>query len=71
MYVSLKFGENWATNMRDMPKSQFLQFFLLSFFSLNPSISKTVRGAGVKFCIQVWPDDPVTCQMFVSNVVYV
>ena len=46
--------------MGDMPKSPFLQFFLSLFFSLNPSISKTVRGAGLKFCAQVGSDDP-TC----------
>ena len=49
--------------MGDMPKSPFLQFLLslLSlFFSLNPSISKTVRDAGLKFCTQVGSDDP-TC----------
>ena len=64
MYVYLNFGENWTTNMEDMSKSPFLQFFLLlslsSFFSLNPCISKTVRGAGLKFCTQVRSDDP-TC----------
>ena len=56
MYVYLKFGENWTTNMGYMAKSLFLQ----SFFSLNPSISKTVRGTGLKFCTQVGSDDP-TC----------
>ena len=64
MYVHLKFGENWTTNMGDMAKSLFLQFFLSSlsflFFSLNPYISKTVRGTGLKFCTQVGFDDP-TC----------
>ena len=46
-----------TTNMGDMAKSPFLQFFFLSlslsfsFFSLNPRISKTVRGTGLKFCI--------------------
>ena len=65
MYVYLKFGENWTTNMGDMAKSPFLQFFLSSlslslFFSLNPSISKTVRGTGLKFCTQVGSNDP-TC----------
>ena len=35
-----------------MTKSPFLQFFLsLSLFLLNPSISKTVRGISLKFCI--------------------
>ena len=50
MYVHLKFGENWTTNKGDMAKSLFLQFFfvfLSSFFSLNPSISKTIRGTGL------------------------
>ena len=46
MYDYLKFGENWTTNMGDMAKSLFLRFFLsllsFLFFSLNPSISKTV-----------------------------
>ena len=67
MYVHLKFGENWITNMGDMAKSLFLQFFLslslsllFLFFSLNPCISKTVRGTGLKFCTQVGSDDP-TC----------
>ena len=63
MYVYLKFGENWTTNMGDMPKSSFLQFLLsllTLFFSLNPSISNTIRGAGLKFCTQVVSDDP-TC----------
>ena len=60
MYVYLKFGENWTTNMGDMSKSPFLQFLLSSFFSLNPSISKTVRGTGLKFCTQVGSNDP-TC----------
>ena len=69
MYVHLKFGENWTTNMGDMAKSLFLQFFfflslslsfLFLFFSLNPCISKTVRGTGLKFCTQVGSDDP-TC----------
>ena len=62
MYVYLKFGENWTTNMEDMAKTQFLQLFFLSFFffSLNPSISKTVKGTGLKFCTQVGSDDP-TC----------
>ena len=67
MYVNLKFGENWSTNMGDMAKSLFLQFFFLSsfsFFSLNPSISKTVRGTGLKFCTQVgsMTQCAVTCQ---------
>ena len=63
MYVNLKVGENWTTNMGDMVKSLFLQFFFLSlfslflFFSLNPRISKTVRGAGLKFCTPVGSDD--------------
>ena len=62
MYVYLKFGENSTTNMGDIPKSPFHQFFLpLSlFFSLNPGISKTVTGAGLKFCTQVGSNDP-TC----------
>ena len=53
MYVYLKFGENWTTNMGDMAKSLFLQFFLFSllflFLFLNPTISKNVRGTGLKF----------------------
>ena len=64
MYVYLKFGENWTTDMGDMAKNPFLQFLLslsLSlFFSLNLSISKTVRGTGLKFCTQVGFDNP-TC----------
>ena len=65
-YVCLpKFGLNWTINMGDMSKSPFLQFLLslslsLFFFSLNLSISKTVRGTGLKFCTQVGSDDP-TC----------
>ena len=58
-----KFGLNWTINMGDMAKSPFLQFFLsffFFFFSLNPSISKTIRGTGLKFCTQVGSDDP-TC----------
>ena len=51
--------------MGDMAKTPFLQFFLLlslSFllFSLNPCISKTVRGTGLKFGTEVGSDDP-TC----------
>ena len=63
MYVHLKFGENWTTNLGDMAKSLFLQFFFLSllssflFFSLNPYISKTIRGRGLKFCTQVGFDN--------------
>ena len=60
MYVYLSFGENWITNMVDMAKSLFLQFFLFLFFSLNPCISKTVIGTGLKFCTQVGSDD-LTC----------
>ena len=63
MYVHLKFGYNWITNMGDTAKSPFLQFFLLSlflFFSLNPCISKTVRGKGLKCCTQVESNDS-TC----------
>ena len=68
MYVHLNFGYNWTTNMGDMAKSPFLQFFFFfllsllsfSFFSLNPSISKTVRVTGLKFYTQVGSDDP-TC----------
>ena len=50
------FGLNWTINMGDMAKSPFLQFLLL----FNPSISKTVRGTGLKFCTQVGSDD-LTC----------
>ena len=58
MYNYLKFGENWATNMGDMAKILFLQFFL-SFFNLNPSISKTVRGIyRSEICIQVGSHNP-------------
>ena len=64
MYVYQKFGLNWTINMGDMAKSLFLQFFLLSlvsfFFSLNPSISKIVRGTGLIICTQVGSDD-LTC----------
>ena len=49
MYVYLKFGENWTTNMGDMAKSQFfLSSFL--FFSLNPSISKAACLMAAKQC---------------------
>ena len=59
LYVYLKFGWNWTANMGDMAKSLFLQFFLslFLFFSLNPSISKTIRGTDLKFCTQVGSDD--------------
>ena len=61
MYVHVKVGQNWTTNMGDMAKSPFLQFFLsFLFFSLNPCISKTVRGTGLNFCTQVGSNDP-TC----------
>ena len=76
MYVYLKFGENWIKNMADMAKTPFLQFFLLLlslsffFFSLNPSISKTVRGKGLKFCTQVGSDYP-TCSDLSKCLVYV
>ena len=62
MYVYLTFGENLTTNMGDMAKSLFLRFFLLLlFFSLNPSISRTVTGIyRSEICIQVGSDDP-TC----------
>ena len=58
IYEYLKFSENWTTNMGDIAKSLFLQFFLslslsFLFFSLNPSISKTVRGIGLIFCTEV------------------
>ena len=59
MYAYLKYGKNWTTNMRDMAKSLFLQF-LSSSFLLNPSISKNVRGTGLKFFTQV---GAVTCQI--------
>ena len=55
MYVYQKFGLNWTFNLGDMAKSPFLQF--LFFFSLNPSISKTVRGTDLKICTQVGSDD--------------
>ena len=47
--------------MGGMAKSPFLQFLLslFLFFSLNPSISKTVRGTGLKFCTQVGSDDEI------------
>ena len=62
MYIYLNFGKKGTTNMQDMAKSPFLQFFLSSslFFSLNPSISKTVRGTGLQFCTQVGSVDS-TC----------
>ena len=61
MYVYLKFGEKWTTNIGDMAKSPFLQFLssLSLFFSLNPSISKSVRGTGLKFCTQVGSNEPM------------
>ena len=44
--------------MGDMANGLFLQFFFLSFFfRLNPCISKTVRGTGLKFCTPVGSDD--------------
>ena len=53
MYVYLEFGENWTTNTGDRTKSLFVQLLFLlssfSFFSLNPSISTTVRGKGLHF----------------------
>ena len=54
MYVYPKFSVNWTMKMGDMAKSPFLQFFFLllslfSFFSLNPCISKTIRGTDLKF----------------------
>ena len=51
--------------MGDMAKSPFLHLLSsFSFFSLNPSISKTVGGTGVTFCTQEGSDDQhaVTCQ---------
>ena len=64
MYVHLNFGDNWTTNMGDMAKGLFLQFFFLSlsflFFSLNPCILKTIRGTDLKFCTQAGSNDP-TC----------
>ena len=62
MYVYLKFGENWTTHMGDNGKMSispilFFLFLLFMFFSLNPSVQKTVRGAGLKFCTQVGSDD--------------
>ena len=44
--------------MGDMAKSPFLQLLsLFLFFSLNPCISKTVRGTDLNFCTQVGSDD--------------
>ena len=63
MSVHLEFSETWTTNMGDMAKTPFLQFFLslLSssslFFSLNPSISTSVRGTGLKSGTQVGSND--------------
>ena len=45
--------------MGDTAKSQFF-FVLLSFSSLNPSISRTVRGTDLNLCTQIESDD-VTC----------
>ena len=65
MCVHLNFSEKWTTNMGDMAKSQSLQFFLsllsFLFFSLNPCISKTIKGTGLKICAQVGSDHP-TCE---------
>ena len=49
--------------MGDLAKSPFLLFFFLSFlfFSL---ISKTVRGAGLKFCTQVGSDDLMCSDLY-------
>ena len=64
MYVYQIFGLNWTINMRDMAKSSLFQFLSLSlFFSLNPSISKTVKGKNLKFCTQAGSDDPTCSDM--------
>ena len=57
MYIHLKFGENFTMNMGDnMARSLFSLFLsLLLFFSLNPSISKTIKATGLKLCTQVGP----------------
>ena len=55
--------------MGDMAKSILPQFFL--FFSVNPSISKTVRGTGLKFCTQVGSDDPMCSDVFADSEVCV
>ena len=49
MYVYLRFGSNWATNIGGVAN----KFSLFVFISLNSSISKTVRDADPKFCSQV------------------
>ena len=48
--------------MGDMVKNPFLQLFFLSlslflFLSLNPSISKTVKGTGLEVFTQVESND--------------
>ena len=51
--------------MGDMAKSIYPILLLLSFFffSLYPSILKTVSGTGLKFCTQVRSDDPMCCDL--------
>ena len=53
--------------MRDMAKKILSS---LSMFSLNPSISKTVRDTDLKFCTQAGSDDPTSSDLFVNHVVY-
>ena len=70
MYVYVMFGENYTTNMGDMAKTPFFQFFLLLlslfFFSLNPSISKTVGDKRSKILyipkLSSMTQRAVTCQ---------
>ena len=51
------YGVNWTIAMA---KSPFLfLFWLFSFFCLDPSISKIIRGTDLKFCTQVGSDDPM------------
>ena len=63
--------------MGDMTEISFLQLFylslsssLFSFFSLNPSISKTVGGIGLKFCTQVAGFNDQTHRILLSHTIY-
>ena len=71
MYVYLKYGVNWTTNMGDMAKKPYPILVVVVVLVLQFE-SKTVRGTDLNFCTQVGSDDP-TCSdrsMFVNNVVY-
>ena len=65
-----KFGENGLQTWEIWQKVYFSNSCcsMFSFFSLNFSISKTLRGTGLKFCTQVGPNDPICSDLL--NVVY-